>query len=342
METIKILSSYVAPWGLPKEPIPLHLLWEPSFQYDSIRVKLPSDIVLKEFFNVDSYSEEEENIFKIEKLKSPNFFGFTVASKDIIKDQHVSRKINVIFIRDNKEIYSQDFIVNIYRPKVSLIEYPKSITITEATIKKEQPKITLKLSGFGMIQIRIEASIGGEFVERAEPLYYEITRRMISTFRSDEVKIEEKGIKISPIYIQNKTKEYIEKIEKGVFPLEIERKDLEEFRKWIMDEKNRTKLMELISKQIEALLVDSLLFYFERYPADGIQMPQGKPMVFIESATQKVIVRFRYRDFMLNEYEPIEITINIDDKREPPRGPLELPLNIHWEIEPINPLEERE
>jgi hypothetical protein len=193
-----------------------------------------------------------------------------------------------------------------------------------------------------MIQLRNEVSVGGEFVERAEPLYHEIIRRMISTFRSNEVKVEEKGIKISPTYIQNKAKEYIEKIEKGIFPLEIEKEDLEELRKWIMDEKNRTKLMELISKQIEALLVDSLLFYFEQYPADNVRMPQGKPMIFIESATQKVSIRFRYRDSMLNEYEPIEITIDIDDKREPPRKSLELPINIQWKIEPINPLEERE
>ena len=109
-----------------------------------------------------------------------------------------------------------------------------------------------------------------------------------------------------------------------------------------MDEKNRENVMELISRHIETLLVDSLLFYFEQYPADSVEMPQGQPVMFIESATRRVKVRFRYRDAMLNEYEPIEISMDIDDKRKPPRKSLELPLNIKWIIEVINPLEEHE
>ena len=80
-----------------------------------------------------------------------------------------------------------------------------------------------------------------------------------------------------------------------------------------------------------------MLFYFEKYPMDNVQMPQGKPVIFVERATQKVRIRFRYRDAMLNEYKPIEITININDERKNKTRPLEIPINIKWIFEIINP-----
>jgi len=335
---MKLISQYIAPWALPKEAIPLHLMWEKSILYDSIRISIPPEIVLKEFFNVDDYIQKD-NLYIIKKLKTSNFFGLTVASKDIIKEQHVSRKISITLIRDNTEIFSKDFIANIYRPYVSFVESPESITITEETRPKELLPITLKLAGFGQIQVKNEVSTGGEFIERAEPLYREIIRRMISSFRQDEVKEEDKGIKVNPIFLQNKAKEYIERIERRDFPLDIETKDLEDFRNWVIDENNREKVMELISRNIERRLIDSLLFYFERYPMDNVQMPQGKPVIFIERATQEVRIRFRYRDAMLNEYEPFEIAININDKRNDKTRPLEIPINIKWIFEMINPLE---
>lgn len=339
MKVMKIISQYIAPWALSREDIPIHLMWDPSFSYDNIIVNIPADMVLKEFLNVNSYSRQG-TLYIINELKTRNFFGLTVASSNVIKEQHMTRKINIAFVLHDEEVYSHDFIAHLYRPQVSLIECPESITITGETRPEKLLNITLKLSGFGKIQIRNEISTGGNFVERAEPLYRGIIRRMISTFRLDDVKVEDKGIKISPIYLQKKTKEYIEKIEKGVFPLDIEEEVLEEFRNWVMNESNRQKVMELISKHAESLLIDSLLFYFERYPAENVQMPQGKPVMYIERATRKVALRFRYRDAMLNEYNPINTVVNIDDKRKDRTRSMEIPINIIWVFEIVNPLEE--
>jgi len=334
---VKIISEYVAPWALPGEDVPLHLIWEPTVSYDMVRVTLPADLVLKEFFNVENYTQDD-SLYLIRQLKTSNFFGLTVASKGEFEAPHIKRIVNIALIKNGQEIFSKDYEVNIFRPYVSFVENPKVITITDDIQKREPLWVTLKLSGFGNVQIRTEISSGGEFIERAEPLYQEIVRKLVSSIRLGESESKRKGIEINPMFLQNKVKEYIERIERREFPLDVDERDLESLQNWVKEASNRDKIMELISRHLESLLVDSLLYYFDRYPTDNIQMPQGKPVMFIEKATRRIGIRFRYRDAMLNEYKPIEIGIDVDDKRKDKTVPQGIPVNIRWIIERINPL----
>jgi hypothetical protein len=334
---MKIISEYVAPWALPKEDVPLHLMWEPTVSYDLVRIKLSPDLALKEFFNVANYTQEN-SMYLINQLKTSNFFGLTVASKRDFEAQHIKEIINIALIKDGKEIFSKDYTVNVFRPNLSLVESPTVITLTDDVQKKEPFWVTLKLSGFGNVQIRTEISSGGEFIERAEPLYREIVRKVVSSFRLGETEKKCKGIEIDPLFLQRKVKEYIKRIERNDFPLDVDKEDLEALQSWVKEASNRDKIMELISRHLETLLVDSLLYYFDRYPTDSIQMPQGKPVMFIEKATQKIRIRFRYRDAMLNEYNPIEIAMDVNDQRKDKTIKQEIPINIKWIIEKINPL----
>jgi len=334
---MKLISEYVAPWALPKEDIPLHLMWEPTVSYDMIRIKLPTDLILKEFFNVKDFTQEN-SLYLISQLKTSNYFGLTVASKEDFEAPHIKRIVNIALIKSGQEVFSKDYEVNIFRPHLSFVESPKVITITDDAQRKEPFWITLKLSGFGNVQIRIEISSGGEFIERAEPLYDEIIRKVIASLMAGRSEKERKEIKINPLFLQNKVKEYIERIERKEFPLDVDEKDFKSLQSWIREPSNREKIVELMSRHLESLLVDSLLYYFDRYPTDSIQLPQGKPVMFIEKATQRIVIRFRYRDAMLNEYKPIEIAIDVDDKRKNKIEGKEIPINIRWIIEKINPI----
>ena len=339
---MKLISEYVAPWALPKEDVPIHLVWEKEFSYDVIRVKLPTDLIVREFFNVEHYSEtsnQNGSVYLITKLRTINFFGLTVATRDNFEEPQIKRIINVTFVKDEKEIFSRSYEVNVFRPYVSIIENPQIITITDDYVQKREPFwITMKLFGFGNVQIRNEISSGGEFIESAEPLYSAIIRKVVSSLNLDTPGKARKGIEIDPLYLQRKVKEYVQRIEQNEFPLDVDKKDIESLQNWIRDSSNKEKIIELISKHVETLIVDSLLFYFERYPSDSIQMPQGKPVMFIEKATQKIAIRFLYRDAMLNEYKPIEIRIDVNDRRTNKNIPLKIPINIRWIIEKINPL----
>lgn len=338
---MEILSEYIAPWALCNEDIPVHLVWKSDFEYDYIQIHTPPEIVVKEFFNVETYEKKNSKIL-IKSLKTPNFFGFIASSVRIIEKQHEKRRITVEFISKNETKYKHGFTANLYRPKLTLIESHDSLVLTDDANLRKLVNISLKISGFGRIQIRTEISTGGEFVSRAEPLYHEMLQRMISTFKLGEPAKDERGIKINPLYIQRITKNFVARLEKGDFALDVDKNDLEEFKAWIEQEETRSKLMDLVSRHLENLLIDSILFYLEKYPADNVYLVQGKPIGVIERATQKFIIRFRYRDSMNNEYEPVLVKIPIDDLRteKAKKRRIEIPININWRHELINPIEE--
>lgn len=338
MESINFISQYIAPWALSKEEVPLHLMWGPSCEYDLIRIEIPSDTHIKEFFNVEECVNKDSH-YIIEKLKSPNYFGFTIATINIINNQHEVKKILIDFLKDGEMIYQKSFNANIYRPYLQIEDVSNSVVITDETYLDSVLNMKLKLTGFGQIIIRNETSSGGKFIERAEPLYRELFRKMITTFESEEVEFDAREIKINPLYLQNKTKEFIENIEKGIIPFDIEREELDEFTKWTLDESNKDKIEELVSKHMEDLIIDSILYYFEKNPEDNIQIPQGEPTIVIEKAIKEVRIKLIYSDSLKNEYEPVETTISIEDKRINSTPMLELPINLDFIIEVINPLE---
>lgn len=313
----------------------MHLLWEPTFEPSRIQIDLPSDLTLKELLNVDSFRTRDSTRVTIDKLKTSNFFGLVVSHDMVPQEQHLRREIVVQLFSEEEKVYSHTFVTNIYRPLLSVVGCPSSVAISGDIVSPL--RISLKLSGFGTIQIRTEISVGGEFVERSEPLYEEMVRRMITTLDLGKTAAETSSpIRIDPLYLERKAKESVEKMERGIFPLDLDEEDLKEFRAWLTDPGNKESVMSLIVRQIETLVVDSLLFYLERYPGDNIELAQGTPRMFIEKATQAVKLRFRYRDMMLNEYHPVELGINVDDKRSDKGRRVEIPIDLNWSTEILN------
>jgi hypothetical protein len=310
----------------------MHLLWEPTFEPSRIQIDLPPDLTLKELLNVDSFTTCDSTRVTIDKLKTSNFFGLVVSHDTVPQEQHLRREIVVQLFSGQGEVSSHTFVTNVYRPLLSVMDCPSSVAISGDRVGPL--RISLKLSGFGNIQVRTEISVGGEFVELSEPLYEEMVRRMITTLNLGKTAAETGSpIRIDPSYLERKAKESVEKMERGIFPLDIDEEDLKEFRAWLADPRNRESVMSLIVRHMESLLVDSLLFYLERYPGDNIELAQGTPRMFIEKATQAVKLRFRYRDMMLNEYPPVELGIDVDDRRPDKGRRVEIPINLNWTTE---------
>jgi len=338
MSDIQVLSEYIAPWALPREDIPIHLVWEPSFDYDAIRIDIPEDVIIKEFFNVGDFSNEAQT-YLIKSLKTKNFFGFVIASKDIFTEYHVTRDILISFIKNEDIIYSKLFKANIFRPYVTVSKPPSEITISDKTRLDNLLHIKLKLSGFGKITLHNEVSTGGEFKTRTEPLFREMMRSFFTTFKNKDLVFEDKGIKINPEYLERKALEYVENIKKGIIPIDFNEEIINEFREWVTDDDNRLEVMNFLSKSIENMLVNSIIYHLEKYPEDNINMPEGKPFIKLEKVTEQIRLRFRYKDAVENEYEPILININIVNKNKNKFRKYDIPINIEWEIERLNPLE---
>ena len=201
--------------------------------------------------------------------------------------------------------------------------------------------IALKISGFGRIEISPEFSLGGKFEPNVEPLFEEMTRRLAATFKNEDSNSQKKKrIEINPQFVKQTTEIFIESIKKGNLPLKMTSENLEDFKKWISDESNHERIVKLISEHLENIITDSLLYYFNKYPTEGVAMNGGRPSVIINNAIRNLQLRFRYRDSLHNEYEPISFEIAFRDLRTDKNKEIKLPINIKWVHEQISPLKQ--
>jgi hypothetical protein len=334
------VSYYIAPWALPREEVPIHLVWEKQIDFDFIRIDLPAGIQVKEFYNVHIFKDHDNSVI-IKKLKTSGFFGFVIALEELFDSLHLAKDITLAFVKSDRNLYSKTLRANFYRPKLELIDSPKSITLIDNADLKQILKMTLKLVGFGRINITTDINIGGGFHTRGEALYRELVGRLLSAFKNLEFDdTEERGISIDPNWLEKEAKKYVRKLKHGEVPDEFSEHDLEEFREWINNPENSEAVLEALSRQMENILIDSLLFYFDRFPTDGVEFRQGTPAMCIESATENVQIRFRYSDSLQNEYEPIQMAVRIFDQRTSNRDETEIPINIRWIKETMRPIKE--
>jgi hypothetical protein len=175
---LKVISEFVAPWALPNEKIPIHLIWESEFSYDIIRVRLPKEFKVHEFLNVEDYLIEGSTIL-IKKLMTPNYFGLVLYSTEIYKEILTRKEILVEFLFQGQVKYKHTFTARIIRPKLQIIEAPKIIVVKEGIDPRKLINFSVKYSGLGRARIRIEATHLGEIISHTESLYYQILKRIV-------------------------------------------------------------------------------------------------------------------------------------------------------------------
>jgi hypothetical protein len=349
------VSEYIAPWALPNEEIPVHLMWKSEKKFDQIHVLPAANMLIKELYNVkDSITSNSETIIK--ELFSPNFFGFTVISNKLTNKKHEKKEIIVKFLANGKVVHSRSFIANIYRPELSIMEKPNSVTLRDNSDPEELLDISLKISGFGSIEVTTEVSFGGKFEPSIEPLFQEMARRASAMYRKgdltdtqnsldvipiskDASSLRKRKMEINPLFIRKTTRALIDQLKKGEFTL-INENDIEDFKKWVKKEKNKKHLQRVLSEHLENIIIESILYYFNKYPTEGVALHGGSPSVIIRNAVQELRIRFKYRDSMLNEYDPMPVEIPVQDLRVDKCRELKIPINIKWIHEQVNPLAE--
>jgi hypothetical protein len=336
---IRFLSEYIAPWALSKEEIPVHLVWASDTVFDSIQVLLPPETSLKQLYNVKSFSRSKSEI-TIQKLHSSNFFGFTLTSKKLIKNLYEKKDIYVNFHKDGKIIKSKHFEANVYRPQLSLAEKPQKIVLTDQSKIGELINLALRISGFGSIEVQTEVSLGGEFQSLIEPKYQEMARRYAAIFRredfsdvkqpSDKLKSKLRSKMLSDsVKISKLIRTMVDEIKKGNFAF-FPKEDIESFKNWAKKRNNAKKISQFLSENIESLILESLLYYFNKYPTEGVALSGGNPSVTVKNAVNNLMIRFRYKDSMLTEYKPVSTQIEIEDLRTNKENELKIPINIKW------------
>ena len=162
MKKIKF-KTYIAPWVLPNEDIPVHLIWNNDFEFDYVKIILPQDIALKEIINVNNY-ETKANIIKIPKneikrVSFPNFFGLIlIYTLTKIEELKLFRDIKISFYKGNIPKFNTTLTAKIFRPKIINKSKIDPITLNDLTKEIHVPLYLLCI-GFGYVDIKLKALI---------------------------------------------------------------------------------------------------------------------------------------------------------------------------------------
>lgn len=171
-------------------------------------------------------------------------------------------------------------------------------------------------------------------------------RLWLSENSPDETVIIEDGMKRQISVDASDIRKITENLEKkidsgdvsGVLEM-IDEKDIETFKEWLSNVKNREKFSEVIYSRIEDLLLDLLSDLLDRYPTENVKLAntQTKIRAIIKIPIEVIKIFLKYTDTLENEYPLIEIPITVEDKRNGKNNTIiEIPITIEkWEEEPF-------
>jgi hypothetical protein len=131
---VKILSKFIAPWALAQEQFPLHLIWEPVEDFDTIELLMPEEFEVKEILNVKRYDVEPSKIsFARENMLTPNYFTAILNAKKPYAETVVHRTIQIRFKNGQSIKYYIDLTARIVRPVLRIVSVVPVLTIRDGS-----------------------------------------------------------------------------------------------------------------------------------------------------------------------------------------------------------------
>ena len=336
VDQVRIVSTYIAPWALAHEEVPVHILIDPSSEFDSIRIALPEDVSIQDYFNIEEYRETDNEIV-VTQLATPNFFGFTIMRNELFETAHLSNEIVIEFLSGEVPVGGTVLTANFYRPTVSLTEVTRSITLHDDSNLNDLIHVKAGLKGFGDVTVRVEHRIGEKFEFEMDSLFRELVKRIIlaSVRREEPDDSDDDSANIDVGFIVEEAVRHWDKV------LSIPSHSAEapvllsEFKKWLESPELQKEVKDMIYSQIEDIVISSIQSYSRRFPNERVDIGYGEPTVRVTKVADAIQMRVRYWDSMSNEYEAIGFEIDIHDKRTK-KEPTELRVNIEWIVEPYD------
>lgn len=349
------ISGYIVPWALPNEKMPMHVTWSPNVLFDKIHVKIPSDFKILDILNVDE-AELKEHEAIITKVKAPIegvpcYFGIVIFAPKIFEELKVAKRITIEFLRNEKTFYCLELYGRIFRPRLETLKFPREVELTDYPWKNKLP-LNLRYVGFGDIELKIEATIGGRIVSMGESIIYELLRRLwlsdiiekrmgkIEKTTDKERERRKRELWVEPAYIRKMAQELQEKVEKGIIPTEeLDAEAIADLKEWLADVKTKDKFMEILYEKTEEMLLSLLIDLFEKNPTNNVKLKNAKTVIRtrIKAPVTELTLKLLYRDKIGNDYPPIEIPVRVRDRRTEVSGMMiEMPILIEkWENEPF-------
>lgn len=153
---MNILSKYLAPWAIPNENIPLHIIWDPKENIQEITLFKPEWIKIKEVFN-SSYNVEDDFKVRFKNFDSNGYFSIELISKEI---EALEKDCNIILeFKKEDTIEKISLFTKILRPKLESIVIPDEIKVSEigGELIVNNP-IKIRYQGHGRVYVHVQSS----------------------------------------------------------------------------------------------------------------------------------------------------------------------------------------
>ncbi len=318
-------KSFIGPWVLPNEEIPVHIIWDNNFEFNNIKIEKPEDLTLSEFINIENYHQDnnlyiihKKNIKKHGESKNyPCFFGIIFMFKNQnFNDLKLFRDIKVKFYKDNEVVQELPFIAKIFRPMLDNISKINPIELKD---RKNDYRINLNFEckGFGFVSTSIEAEIN----------------RIKFTFDDSIFKIVYKNLKRKYEKILNNDLEDIEpEMQKKI----ISRINPESINKLLniiqnfanKENKENGEIMEVFEEEnIDIFLIVEFIVQFIkelkiRHKNENVLLKTPVlelPKESFNDFVNKVELFIHYEDLKGNIYDPLILELEVNDKRSHPQ-----------------------
>ena len=335
LENLINFESFIGPWVLPNEEIPIHITWNKDFDFDQILVEFPSDLSYVELINA-VYSEisntniiiMKNNIKHLGHGTHPNFIGIIFIYREI-NYEGLKRFYDIDFKFLNKigEIVEEiKLTAKIFRPKLrNITEIPPTKLIDNKN--DYSVEINLIYEGFGFVAIKLEPEINKSKI----PFDKSIFENVIENF-------EKKYIP----YLENVNS--TDDKNDSTLEIDVEKYDIfmQLLKKFNEDKTTREKDIGklLKEKRIQDLLITD--FYNElitelrlRYKYENVVVKNSNisiPREKFRDIIHNSKLRIYYKDLNDNSYDPVEIDLDLQDHRSNIEKPM---INFKIQIKKI-------
>ena len=345
-------------WALPQEEIPIHVKINKGTMHkiECVRISLDERLSLVDRINISDYDEGPPiTIKEIEKSARSDYdyFGIVVATKtnpDDLKTQ-IPIPIEIVYRDGTHDLHFAH--ARIFRPRVEFDSIPESIVLSGGQDELVIP-VGLKFLGFGEISLRAECKIGGRIISEGSSLLDETLRRMlIGGMISTEDRNQ--AVSINRKYVEDMVEEVKGEIQSDKIQRMIQEGSVDQETRdsiYNMIKNDGQNMADAVYRTVEAHLSQIVSEILGRHlgansrlesptriryshPTQFEHKTGGNPASNdraspIRLRHTNVQVLFFYKDRMDNEYDPIEKTISIVDKRTATASPeVVIPIQVN-------------
>jgi len=310
-------ETFIGPWVLPNEEIPVHITWDKDFDFDFIITKVPRDLDFVEAINILDYEIQETNIKilkdNIKKLGSdhifPNFIGLIFVFRDNnFNGLKIFKDIEIIYYKNQDMLKNISLIAKIFRPRLKDISSIPTITLTDDR-KLYSIDVNLECEGFGFVSAYLETQIN----EIKIPYDFSIFKKACENLekRYDFVFNNNENIEKEPFY-EGIDEDSIEKFIKFLSKCSINPNFKPDDILNTFKEDNFENVF--IADFFTELLKETRL----RYEYENVELKNPTTEIPYEKFNEIIHsskIYIHYEDLIKNKYNPIEIIHKVKDRR---------------------------